>query len=386
MEPGLNNMRARSFRIRCSTKVSFWEGRARAAKSPLLDLDPPPAFDSSSWTRRITSGTLTPGPTGRSGASDNAEAVVLLSATPIQLGDNDLFTLLQLVRPDLLPSRRDFDHMAEPNPHINAAIEITRNAQPGGLPPREKDSRWPWDSLGILGPVSRCSGPTAPRRPGSARASNRKSPDGRERLRVALHLCADHQMDASTRHRQFHDTKARDGFRRLHGRAGASAPSGVLDLVARILAHRHGDRNLQFMMTTIRRQVASCVFGLAPYLEAILSGQLTRLELSETDSEDGVQAMTEAFAEFRADVDALVRLAKGLEFRRSKFSAFAKVVLDKQALANNKLLVFSTFRHTLAYLVDKLQRESIRMGKAVTIHGDVPETPRTAQPIQPPEG
>ena len=42
------------------------------------------------------------------------------------------------------------------------------------------------------------------------------------------------------------------------------------------------------MMTTIRRQVASCVFGLAPYLEAILSGQISRLELSESDSDDDV--------------------------------------------------------------------------------------------------
>jgi len=115
------------------------------------------------------------------------------------------------------------------------------------------------------------------------------------------------------------------------------------------------------------------VFGLAPYLEAILSGQISRLELSESDSDDDLQAMTEAFVEFRADVDALVRLAKNLSSEDPKFSAFAKVVRDKQALANNKLLVFSTFRHTLSYLLEKLQGESIRIG---LIHGDVPEEER----------
>jgi hypothetical protein len=152
---------------------------------------------------------------------------------------------------------------------------------------------------------------------------------------------------------------------KLHG--------GVLDLIARMLAHQHGGINLQFMMTTIRRQVASCVFGLAPYLETILSGQLSRLEVSETDSEEGIQTMTEVFADFRHEVDALVRLAKGLSSEDPKYSAFAKVVLDKQALKNNKLLVFSTFRHTLAYLVEKLEYESIRIG---LIHGDVPEEER----------
>ena len=106
------------------------QSKGRRVKG-LLDLDPPPAFDlvivdeahhirnTDTWAYRTVRYFC-----------DNAEAVVLLSATPIQLGDNDLFTLLQLARPDLLPSRRDFDHMAEPNPHINAAIEVARNAGP----------------------------------------------------------------------------------------------------------------------------------------------------------------------------------------------------------------------------------------------------------------
>jgi hypothetical protein len=48
-------------------------------------------------------------------------------------------------------------------------------------------------------------------------------------------------------------------------------------------------------------------------------------------------------------------------------------VKDKQALPNNKLLVFSTFRHTLSYLEERLKLESVRIG---LIHGDVPEEER----------
>ncbi len=349
------------------------QGKGRRMKG-LLDLDPPPAFDlvivdeahhirnTDTWAYRTVRYFC-----------DNAEAVVLLSATPIQLSDNDLFTLLQLVRPDLLHSRRDFDHMAEPNPHINAAIELVRNAKPGWpAAAREKlvlalATDWGFSVISADARVQPLLD-----------ALSQKELLIEDRLKAVRGLESLYTFAPiinRTRRRDIGNFTTRKPEtvsvtftaeqERLH--------HSVLDLVARILAHRHGDRNLQFMMTTIRRQVASCVFGLAPYLEAILSGQLTRLELSETDGEDGGQVIAETFAEFRIDVDALVRLAKGLSSEDPKFSAFAQVVLDKQSLANNKLLVFSTFRHTLTYLVEKLQRESIRVG---LIHGDVPEEER----------
>lgn len=349
------------------------QGKGRRVRG-LLDLDPPPAFDlvivdeahhirnTDTWAYRTVRYFC-----------DNAEAVVLLSATPIQLGDNDLFNLLQLVRPDLLPSRRDFDHMAEPNPHINAAIEVARNAGPGWMTVAREHLalalRTDWGSSVLS---------ADPRVQPLLDSLDQQELRTEDRLKVVRELEALYTFAPiinRTRRRDIGSFTTRkpetvsvdftEEQEKLH--------RGVLDLVARILAHRHGDRNLQFMMTTIRRQVASCVFGLAPYLEAILSGQISRLELSESDSDDDLQAMTEAFAEFRADVDALVRLAKNLSSDDPKFSAFAKVVRDKQALANNKLLVFSTFRHTLSYLVEKLQGESIRIG---LIHGDVPEEER----------
>lgn len=349
------------------------QGKGRRVKG-LLDLDPPPAFDlvivdeahhirnTDTWAYRTVRYFC-----------DNAEAVVLLSATPIQLGDNDLFNLLQLVRPDLLPSRRDFDHMAEPNPHINAAIEVARNAGPGWMTVAREHLalalRTDWGSSVLS---------ADPRVQPLLDSLDQQELRTEDRLKVVRELEALYTFAPiinRTRRRDIGSFTTRkpetvsvdftEEQEKLH--------RGVLDLVARILAHRHGDRNLQFMMTTIRRQVASCVFGLAPYLEAILSGQISRLELSESDSDDDLQAMTEAFAEFRADVDALVRLAKNLSSDDPKFSALAKVVRDKQSLANNKLLVFSTFRHTLSYLVEKLQGESIRIG---LIHGDVPEEER----------
>lgn len=351
------------------------QGKGRKIRG-LLDLDPPPSFDlvivdeahhirnTDTWAYRTVRYFC-----------DNAEAVVLLSATPIQLGDNDLFTLLQLIRPDLLPSRRDFEQMAEPNSHINDAIETTRNAKPGWISASrkslEKALKTNWGSSVMSTDI---------RVQPILDALALKEIQSEDRLRIVSDLESLYTFSPiinRTRRRDIGNfttrkpetvwvdfTSEQEILHRM-----------VLDLVSRILAYRHGDQNLQFMMTTIRRQVASCVFGLAPYLEAILSGHLTRIELSETDTdiEDNWQEMTKGLEEFRTDINTIIRMANNLSSVDPKFSAFAKVVLDKQALANNKLLVFSTFRYTLAYLVDKLQFERIRIG---IIHGDVPEEDR----------
>ena len=65
----------------------------------------------------------------------------------------------------------------------------------------------------------------------------------------------------------------------------------LLDVVSRILAHAQGEQNVKFMMTTIRRQAASCLYGLAPLLRDILAGKLDSLEAMDgTDSETPVDA------------------------------------------------------------------------------------------------
>ena len=79
---------------------------------------------------------------------DNAESIVLLTATPIQLGDKDLFVLLNLLRPDLVFDLESFRHMAEPNPFINEAAKIIRSNlddwQTLALEQLKKSSDSPW--------------------------------------------------------------------------------------------------------------------------------------------------------------------------------------------------------------------------------------------------
>jgi len=348
--------------------------QGRKKQRGLLELDPPPAFDlvivdeahhirnTDTWAYRNVRYFC-----------DNAEAVVLLSATPIQLGDNDLYNLLHLLRPDVVSSRQTFEQMSEPNPHINAAIEAARSARPD----------WRWISRVAIGsavatPWGRGVLAADPMLQEVCDKLDAEGNDDKSRLSIIQQLEDLYTFSPlinrtrrrdigsfTTRKPETVSVKFTDEQEALHG--------DLIALMARILAHRHGDQNLMFMLTTVRRQVASCVFGLAPFLQAILHRHLSQIELSEASDGEAIDDIGDVLADFRSDVNDLIHRAQNLSGEDPKFDAFRKVIRDKQKLSNNKLLVFSTFRHTLAYLVKRLSSDSTRIG---LIHGDIPDDER----------
>ena len=77
-----------------------------------------------------------------------------------------------------------------------------------------------------------------------------------------------------------------------------------------MLTRCHGQQNVKFMMTTIRRQAASCLYGLAPFLSDILNGKLDTVELIEaadTDEEPNVDSVQH----IKTDIED--RIHSGLE-------------------------------------------------------------------------
>lgn len=71
---------------------------------------------------------------------DNAEAVVFLTATPVQLEYDDLFVMMNLLRPDLIIDKDTFHNMAEPNEFINKAASLIRN----------KKENWQIEAMKVL--------------------------------------------------------------------------------------------------------------------------------------------------------------------------------------------------------------------------------------------
>jgi ATP-dependent helicase HepA len=127
-------------------------------------------------------------------------------------------------------------------------------------------------------------------------------------------------------------------------------------------------------MTTIRRQAASSLHGLVPFLETILTRRLSEIERVEID-EDGAETLDTSIEEIRADIAALLAQARGLPAGDPKLDRLLAIVVQKGAMANRRLLVFSAFRHTLAYLEAAMRAQGVRVGM---IHGDVKEDERRA--------
>lgn len=350
------------------------EQHGRKRRHGLLELDPPPAFDlvivdeahhvrnTETWAYRNVRYFC-----------ENAEAVIMLSATPIQLESDDLFNLLNLLRPDILPDRQTFDQMSEPNPHINEAIEAARSTGSG------------WRKVAKAS-IDRALSTAWGRRVLALDPRTQEIYDylNSEHEDPAIRLLTIRQLEELyTFSTLINRTRRRDigGFTTRSPETVAvefteeqmALHADLISLIGRILVRRHGDKNLLFMMTTIRRQAASCVFGLAPLLESILRRHISKIEVSEMDGDVDMDEASEALSGFQAEVESLIKRARTLDKCDPKLDAFLKVIRDKQALPNNKLLVFSTFRHTLAYLSERLAAESIRVG---LIHGDVPDAER----------
>lgn len=353
-----------------SDLINGKSARGKRKVEGVLGLDPPPKFDlvivdeahhirnSETYLHR-----------GVRYFCDNAQAVLFLTATPVQLGSEDLYTLLNVLRPDLVIDRASFAQMAEPNPYINTAAQRCRAAQDGWQQEAHSQlaaaARTEWGRLFLR---------EAPAFQNVYDQLQAETLDDKARVglvRSIEELYTFSSLINRTRRRDIGEftTRRPETVSVEFTPVQRALHDALLDVIARILAFCHGQQNVKFMMTTIRRQAASCLYGLAPLLHDILNGKLDQLEFMETiDGE--VDSDLSFVAEVRADIEDLLQQASRLDPIDPKVEAFVRVLTEKGTRTNNKALVFSTFRHTLAYLARHLQRTGLRFG---VVHGDVPD-------------
>jgi ATP-dependent helicase HepA len=347
--------------------------RKRKRRKGLLDLDPPPRFD----LVIVDEAHHIRNPETYSHKAvrffcDNAEAAVFLTATPIQLRSMDLFVLLNALRPDLIIDPKSFEHMAEPNPFINQAVSLIRGQGPN----------WPVQTLEVLDQA----GAT-----GWGQAILRYSPDfNRIRTRMAEgNISSEERVKLITDIEAMHTyagiinrTRRRDigdfTIRKLETVVVPFTPSQqnlheeLLRVQAEIFSRIHGDVNVKFMMTTIRRQAASCLYGLAPFLEDILNRHLDELIWEEADNSE-TAPQGEIVSTIQSQIQSTLEGARNLDPHDPKLEALQDILLGKQALSNNKVMLFSSFRHTLNYLYKHLRADGFRVGM---VHGGTPDEER----------
>ena len=311
---------------------------------------------------------------------DNAESIVLLTATPIQLGDKDLFVLLNLLRPDLVFDLDSFRHMASPNPFINEAAKIIRSNREEwkslALTQLKKAADTPWGiAMLTANPVYQKA----------VRRLNREHITPEERVELitdveSLHTFAN--LINRTRRRDIGNFTVRkpETIKVSFTEAQAELYFKLMQTQAEILIKLHGDRGIRFMMTTIMRQASSCIHGLKPFLQTILTRRFDELDISGLDVDDNTNAevseelyQTISVPQIKEAVKDILLLADHLDAHDNKIEELLKIIKGKQAMGNNRVMVFSSFRHTLHYLSDKLLLCGVRVG---VVHGGVPDEER----------
>lgn len=311
---------------------------------------------------------------------DNSESIVLLTATPIQLADKDLFVLLNLLRPDLVFDIDSFRHMAKPNPFINEAAKIIRsnqeNWQEAALEQLKLAGDTPW------GVAMLTTNPTYQK---AVRMLNRDTITSEQRVELigeveSLHTFAN--MINRTRRRDIGNFTLRkpETIKVTFTEAQRELYSLLMKTQTDILIKLHGDRGIRFMMTTIMRQAASCIHGLKPFLQTILTRRFDELDISGLDVEEDSNTelgeklyQSMSVPKIKEAVKQIILLAENLDEQDNKLDALINTIKGKQHMANNRVMVFSSFRHTLTYLADKLISAGIRVG---VVHGGVPDEDR----------
>lgn len=345
----------------------------RQRRKGLLDLDPPPRFDLVivDEAHHIRNQETFSHKAVRF-FCDHAEAVLFLTATPIQLGNHDLFVLLNTLRPDLIIDQESFDHMAEPNPFINQAVSVVRAQEP----------EWPARTLEALDQAVATAW---------GQAILRHNPDfnriysmlvegnvsNEERVQVITNIEAMHTFAGiinRTRRRDIGEFTIRkpETVNVAFTPAQQNLHDELLRVQAEIFRSLHGDVNVKFMMTTIRRQAASCLYGLAPFLEEILGRHLDELLWEEADDSAPVP-QGDAISPIQSQIQAILETARSLDPHDPKIESLRHIIRDKQKLTNNKVMLFSSFRHTLHYLYSHLKADGFRVGM---IHGGTPDEER----------
>lgn len=290
---------------------------------------------------------------------DHADAVVMLTATPLQTSDNDLFTLLNVLRPDIVVDKDTFEMMSRPNANISRAVHLVRAMEEGW---NEKAStelldlqKTQWgDNVIAENPLYN----------DILRRLESNEIDREERVKLISDIESLHSFGTMlnrTRRRDIQDFCVR----RSHTVSTSfteyqqTLHDELLYFEHEALSTLHNANSVAFMISTIRRQAASCIFGLAPYIRDIISRRLMQLDYDPDSLINDVDE--KSLNTISSLAKKVLMLANKLPEKDPKFEETYVIIRKKQEQSNNKIMIFSTFRHTLSYLKRKLSECGLRV-------------------------
>lgn len=316
--------------------------------------------------------------------TDNADAVVMLTATPVQTDDDDLYTLLNTLRPDVILDKKTFKEMQEPNAEINAAARLIRH----------QAENWRSEAADHLSCAAQTSwgrsviedNPTYKKVMEQLKSA--QSLDRTTRVGILQDVESLHSFAGMINRTRRQDIQNDFCVRRPQSISVHFTPEqqalydALMEFESHALSYLHNNVPLEFMMSTLMRQASSCIFGLAPLLKGMVSRRLGDI-LSDYCGEDGSITvddlenikMGQLEEEFRAMAERVIELSENLPQTDEKLDRLLEVVENKNRQKNNKIILFSSFRHTLRYVERYLMEKGYRVAQ---INGSVKDEERLA--------
>ena len=300
---------------------------------------------------------------GTSMFCENAEAVVFLTATPVQNSNDDLYTLLNLLRSDVVVDKDTFKTMSEPNRYINNLLRIVRTQKHGWQKAGQQEIDY------IL--TTKWGRDVVQHNPYFGKVYDflcQKDVTREERIDAISNiesLHSFHSMISRTRRRDIEDFCIRrtETVKVPLNQPQAELYSLLNEFEQKALEMLHGDQNTYFMMCTILRQAASCIYGLAPFMQDIVNRRLEEIQ-NDGDFIDGdFDVRVAEDNRLHEMADDIIRKSRLLPKEDPKYDQLLEVIQRKQKEKNNRIIVFSSFRHTLTYVRTRLEESGIRVGQ-----------------------
>lgn len=306
--------------------------------------------------------------------SGMTEMILMLSATPLNLKNEDIFNQMHILNPALFPDWRTFEVLQSPVVILN---QIRRRISLNNYDSR-KEIRSELDKLKTvpLGDVI-LSHPGVRDFIGRLENPNTFATEEivkYERLFVTL----------SPLYSSFTRTRKREALEHQVLREALEVPITFSaremkfnnDVIATIEKHylsRGGDpRALAFVTNTHRRMISSCIPAMREYLGWCVNENKVQFvdETSPEIEDDSEAKYIELDTELRKEFISLLEESKALEKIDSKYEGLKRII-DK-IIANPEtpqIMVFSFFIRTLEYLKHRLESDGISVG---IIHGKIP--------------
>lgn len=304
----------------------------------------------------------------------SADAILLLSATPLHLGSKDLFNLLQLIAPEEFEDLVFFEALLDPNRFINeAARQIAAGDAAGALSVLRRVETTSLRERFRSNPVyAECVK--------KLQSINGDSPL-EERVaiqRQVMELNTLSNLVTRTRKREFSQAALREPHTVLVPLTDDERAfyNGVLHQT-RMQLQSTGKDARGFATIMRERQAASCLPAMRQILAELvthphksigLGAEQGALDLSFGDSSPSLAGGLGEGWDRRAQRD-LLSLAEHIGDQDSKYKQLRHTLLTVlNEDEDRKVLVFSFFRHTLEYLRKRLQMDGIPIS---VIHGEI---------------